>query len=139
MSVNEKILINDVSKPVYFEMLSSTDDKTPVTELTVTVKISVNNSTLVTGAGTVTEVGLGAYSYIFGPTDVAVQGRLLLIASASGAIEYMEEFDIEGSTLDELPDTGFGPASGIASAFGGNTYLTNEFYGNRNIFLSNGQ
>ncbi len=134
MSVCEKILLGDTSQVIFFLMKSSSDHITPTAGLTVSVKISTG-AAHVSGAGTVTEVGGGEYSYRFGLADIATEGRISFKATATSADEYEESFDVVGDSNALSENTeGLPIPTDLTSLFGGH-----NTYGDRNIFQSTGK
>jgi hypothetical protein len=82
----------DTTLAFTFQLLNSSD--VPVTGLSPTVKISKNGGPLIDHSGTVTEVGLGVYSYRPSVDDVRVAGPFYLSASGGAAVPLLERWEL---------------------------------------------
>lgn len=74
-----------------FDMISSSDSVSPSTGLTFTaseIKVSQNGGSLANSAGTVTEIGNGAYYYECTTSEISTAGHIVLIVNKSGSLLY---------------------------------------------------
>lgn len=77
--------LNSTTYPVVFFMPQTADGKTGVTGLTVTMWQSKNGGSLEVAAGSVSEIGYGAYAFAGNSGDRDTVGVVDLFAEASGA------------------------------------------------------
>ena len=85
-------LKNDTDYGVYFYMTDSSNN--PLPGLTPTVMSSANGSAFGAASGYVSELGNGFYFYTLTAAEVASNGEVALIATASGAVQCVRTIDV---------------------------------------------
>lgn len=113
--------VNSTTYVMQIFMADSTDGKTGLTGLTVTVELSKNGGAFAAAAGAVTEIGYGWYALAGNATDRDTLGKLALHATATGADASDAEYDIVsydpytyGGNLDDTISSRMAAASYVA-------------------------
>jgi hypothetical protein len=81
---------NQTAYPVVFRMLSALDGITPLPGLTVAVQLSKNGGSFANSAGSVSEIGNGAYKLNANATDFNTLGPLAISATATNAVSQID-------------------------------------------------